>query len=177
MQGSDPSRVALFGSVSKTMSPAVGIGWMLTPPAWTDAVRSVDARIPCPPVLDQLAFAAFVQSGSYDRHLRQSRRRYRQRRDNLVRTLATAIPDARISGIAAGLHLLVRFERDVDCEAVVELAAARGVSLVSLEPFSDRGAEIEHGLVVGYGNLADFQVAEAVCLLSSAVAESRKRSS
>jgi GntR family transcriptional regulator/MocR family aminotransferase len=32
VQGTDPARVALFGSVSKTLSPALGLGWAVLPP-------------------------------------------------------------------------------------------------------------------------------------------------
>ncbi|HEV3465208.1 MAG TPA: PLP-dependent aminotransferase family protein, partial [Actinomycetota bacterium] len=86
MQGTDPSRVVLLGSVSKTLSPALGIGWVVTPPAWTARFRATaGAGSPgWPSTLDQLTFAAFLQSGAYDRHLRAARLRYRQRRDRLV---------------------------------------------------------------------------------------------
>jgi hypothetical protein len=48
----DPARVALFGSVSKTLSPALGLGWVAVPPQWTPMMQA-------PPVLDQLALADF----------------------------------------------------------------------------------------------------------------------
>src|SRR4030095_8102610 len=73
----------LLGSLSKTLSPALGIGWTVTPPAWVEPFRAATGRLAGPSTLDQLAFAAFLQAGDHDRHLRAARKRYRQRRDRL----------------------------------------------------------------------------------------------
>ena len=173
MQGTDRSRVVLLGSLSKTLSPAVGIGWVVAPPAWTDPLRATTGRLAWPSTLDQLAFAAFLQAGSYDRHLRAARKRYRLRRDRLVRALAERLPDARLLGVAAGLHLLVHLDGAVDCAAVVGRAAASGMRVANLDTYRCRDDATGQGLVLGYGNLADAQLDEAVALLAAIVASSR----
>jgi GntR family transcriptional regulator/MocR family aminotransferase len=170
MQGTDPSRVALLGSLSKTLSPALGIGWAVTPPAWTGPFRATVGPPAVPSTLDQLAFAAFLETGAYDRHLRAARKRFRRRRDRLVRGLAEHLPDARLLGVAAGLHLLVHLDA-VDGAAVVARAAAAGVRVANLDTYRARDDAAGPGLVLGYGNLADGQVEEAVTLLATAVAE------
>jgi len=171
MQGTDPSRVVLLGSLSKTLSPALGIGWMVTPPAWVEPFRA-PGRLVGPSTLDQLAFAAFLQAGDHDRHLRAARKRYRQRRDRLVRALTERLPDARLLGVAAGLHLLVHLDGAVDAAAVVALAGAAGVRVANLDTYRVGGDAAGPGLVLGYGNLADGQVEEAVALLAGIVADS-----
>ena len=60
-------------------------------------------------VMDQIAFAKFLTSGGYDRHLRQMRRRYLTRRNALLRALTRYVPEATVLGAAAGVHLTVRF--------------------------------------------------------------------
>jgi GntR family transcriptional regulator/MocR family aminotransferase len=162
VQGMAPGRVALFGSLSKTLSPALGLGWALAPPAWRAGVRAGVA----PPVLDQLAFAGFVASGGYDRYLRAARQRYRARRDALVAALARRLPAARVDGVAAGLHLLLGGVAG-DAAAIVARAAAAGVAVADLAWYRVRPGP--PGLVLGYGNLADRAVAEAVDLLAAAV--------
>ena len=174
LQGTDPSRVVLLGSLSKTLSPALGIGWMVTPPAWVEPVRAASGRLAGPSTLDQLAFAAFLRAGAYDRHLRAARTRYRQRRDRLVRALAERLPDARLLGVAAGLHLLVQLDGGVDCAEVVDRATAGGMRVANLDTYRRRDDAIGPGLVLGYGNLADGQVEEAVALLAAIVADSRR---
>jgi GntR family transcriptional regulator / MocR family aminotransferase len=174
LQGTDPSRVVLLGSLSKTLSPALGIGWMVTPPAWVEPPRAGPGHLAGPSTLDQLAFAAFLRAGAYDRHLRAARTRYRQRRDRLVRALTERLPEARLLGVAAGLHLLVQLDGGVDCAEVVARAAAGGMRVANLDTYRCRVDAIGPGLVLGYGNLADGQVEEAAALLAALVAEGRR---
>ena len=96
------------------------------------------------------------------------------RRDRLVRGLAERLPDARLLGVAAGLHLLVHLDDAVDGAAVVARAAAASVRVANLDTYRVRDDTIGPGLVLGYGNLADGQVEEAVTLLAAA-AEALKR--
>ncbi|MCU1679565.1 MAG: GntR family transcriptional regulator [Amycolatopsis sp.] len=162
VQGMDPARVVLLGSVGKTLSPALGIGWAVIPPQWTQRVRDANPAASAPPVLDQLTFAIFVEDGAYDRHLRAARLRYRSRRDILVTTLGPT----RVSGAAAGLHLLLHLADGTDAAAVVRRAAANGLHVADLDTY--RFATGEPALVLGYGNLADNTVADAVRVLHAA---------
>jgi GntR family transcriptional regulator / MocR family aminotransferase len=174
LQGTDPSRVVLFGSLSKTVSPALGLGWMVTPARWTERLRSAEAVPPTPPELDQLAFAEFVESGGYDRHLRATRKRYRHRRDTLVAALAANLPECTYSGVAAGLHLVLELEGSTPAAAVVANAAAEGVRVADLDSYRLRPDAGAPALVLGYGNLPDSAVAAAVTRLASAVRRARR---
>jgi GntR family transcriptional regulator/MocR family aminotransferase len=169
LQGAGQPAVALVGSATKTLSPALGVGWMITPPAWTPLVRAAVVRPPGPPVLDQLAFAEFVRTGGYDRHLRAARIRYRGRRDSIVSALAGHLPGCRVLGVAAGLHLLLYLPQGTDADTVVSRAAAAGVRVANLDTYRFDSARGGPGVVLGYGNLADHQVRDAVTRLASAV--------
>ncbi len=173
LQGAGPPFVALVGSVSKTLSPALGIGWMVTPPGWTPAPDR-PGRPAGPSVLDQLAFASFVRSGGYDRQLRACRKSYRDRRDALAAALAARLPEARVAGAAAGLHLLVHLPAGIDAAAVAAGARAGGVRVASLDTY--RIEPGPPGLVLGYGNLAGHQVEAAVARLAAAVRSAQQRS-
>jgi GntR family transcriptional regulator/MocR family aminotransferase len=173
LQGADPDRVALAGSLSKTLSPALGIGWIATPPRWTPALR--DLRPPGPGVLDQLAFAEFLSSGGYDRHLRATRKRYRDRRDALVEALAERLPGWTVSGAAAGLHLLLDAPLAGDgggpnSRDVVRRAAAAGLEVGSAREYRVHNGALDPALVLGYGNLRDSEVTTAVDLLAAVLA-------
>ncbi|HEY6737770.1 MAG TPA: PLP-dependent aminotransferase family protein [Actinopolymorphaceae bacterium] len=170
VQGADPSRVALFGSLSKTLSPAIGLGWMATPPRWTEADRAAQP-VPSPPSgLEQLAFTAFLGTGGYDRHLRSGRQRYRRRRDALVAALAERLPHCSISGIAAGLHLVLHLPTGTSAARVVETAAEAGVRVADLDGYRSSPDPADPALVLGYGNLPDSSVETAVELLAKAIA-------
>ncbi|SMC95358.1 MocR-like pyridoxine biosynthesis transcription factor PdxR [Kibdelosporangium aridum] len=162
VQGMDPRRVVLLGSVSKTLSPALGIGWCVVPPQWTVPMAA-------PPVIDQLALATFIEKGWYHRYLRAARLRYRTRRDALL----DALGPLDVSGAAAGLHLLLHLDSPAD--EVVHRAAVQGLKLVSLDAYRSRPGD--PALVLGYGNLADSSVSEAVAVLKDSIGRSGSGSS
>jgi GntR family transcriptional regulator/MocR family aminotransferase len=168
MQGMDPSRVFLLGSVSKTLSPALGLGWLVAPAALNPVLRAANLVAAAPPVLDQLALATFIDRGWYDAHLRTARRRFRSRRDLLVRTLAAQIPQGRVAGTAAGLHILLQLPDGTDTRGTVRAAAGFGLRLADLDDYrAQRPAE--PALVLGYGNISDSEISPAVALLREAL--------
>ena len=172
MQGMDARRVVLLGSLSKTLSPAIGIGWMLAPSRWAEMLRRAETVPSLPPTLDQLAFARLLTSGAYDRHLRRGRRAFRVRRDLLVAELARRLPGCEVSGVAAGLHLVVHLPDGVLASAVVRSAEARGVHVVDLDRYRAGGSG-PPALVLGYGNITDGLVPEAVAVLADVLASQR----
>ena len=175
MQGMNPRRVVLLGSLSKTLSPAIGIGWMLVPARWSDLLDSVDPLPPLPPTLDQLGLARLLTSGAYDRHLRRGRRTFRARRDVLVDQLGRHLPDCEVSGVAAGLHLVVHLPAGVDASAMVREADQRRVHVVDLDTYRADSTG-PPALVLGYGNVTDGQIPEAVSVLADALASGRTQS-
>ena len=64
--------------------------------------------------IEEYAFADFITRGELDRHLRRMRARYRRQRDALVEAIARELPDATVTGIAAGLHVTVRLPATYD---------------------------------------------------------------
>jgi GntR family transcriptional regulator/MocR family aminotransferase len=152
LQGLDPERVVYIGSVSKSLSPALRLGWMVLPGRYVDEVVAAKGdREGWVSVLDQLALADFLGCGAYDRHVRRTRQRYRARRDRLVAALAARVPYVEVTGIAAGLHAVLRLPSGTE-RSVVEAAARRGIALDGLSAFRHPGSEMpaRDGLVVGY---------------------------
>ncbi|MEY9855448.1 DNA-binding transcriptional MocR family regulator [Catenulispora sp. GAS73] len=121
-----------------------------------------------PPTLDQLAFAHLIRSGAFDRHLRTARRAYRRRRDAFVAELGRQLPECPVSSAAAGLHVILRVP-DVSAAVVVEAAAARGVRVGSMAEHCSELHVREDRLILGYGTVADSQVAAAVSALAGAI--------
>nr|WP_281356956.1 PLP-dependent aminotransferase family protein [Fodinicola acaciae] len=167
LQPEDPGRVCYVGSVSKTLSPAIRIGWLVAPAtiaaAVTDRLLRDGSR---PSTLEQLAFARLVESGAYDRHLRRTWTTYRRRRDTLVAEIARQLPGATVRGVAAGLHLVVEFARQLDEYAIAARALSRGLAVTPLVRYR-RDTDGRSGFVLSYANVTERSMAEAVSLLAS----------
>jgi GntR family transcriptional regulator/MocR family aminotransferase len=172
LQGLAPDRVVYLGTASKTLAPALRLGWMVLPARLVEAMAEQCLLAgSTTPTLDQLALARMIESGAYDRHLRQARRRYRIRRDALVAAVGKHMPEARVTGLAAGLHAVVRLPRRVDGTALVSAAYERSVAVQPLG-FCFAEAKICHDeLLLGYANLAEPAIDEGIRRLASAVAE------
>jgi GntR family transcriptional regulator/MocR family aminotransferase len=125
LQGLRPDLVVHVGSVSKTLAPALRLGWLIAPEAWRErllvAREGLDHGLPA---LEQIALADFIARGAYDRHLRRSARVYRRRRDALI----AALGDATVTGASAGLHVAVHIP-GADAVKVVEACRERGLVL------------------------------------------------
>ncbi|WP_395104339.1 PLP-dependent aminotransferase family protein [Actinomadura sp. SCN-SB] len=172
LQGVDPERVILLGSVSKALAPALRLGWAVAPPRIAEELRTFRAHTDLgAPVLEQHALAQLIKSGAYDRHLRTMRRQYRTRRDVLVGALHTHMPDAVVRGVSAGIHLYVELPKGCDEDEVVAAASQRGVAVAGARPMwsPERAQEAAPALVLGYARLSESRLTRAAELLSQVI--------
>jgi GntR family transcriptional regulator / MocR family aminotransferase len=173
LQGLEPEHVVYAGTVSKTLVPALRIGWVAVPSRLLDAVaeekRLADRTTA---QIDQHAFAHFLTSGELDRHLRRMRVRYRSRRDALVEALAEELPEARVEGIAAGLHATVRLPDGDDERAIAEEAARRHVAIEVMADYRT-GTAGAPTLLLGYGQIAEPSIRPGVAALAEAIRTTR----
>jgi GntR family transcriptional regulator / MocR family aminotransferase len=169
LQGLAAEHVVQLGTVSKTLAPALRLGWIVVPPELADeAERAKRLLDDFSPALDQLTLAELLARGHYDRHVRRARAAYRARRDALLAALARELPELPTDGIAAGVHLVLRLPAGVDDAAVASAAQRRRIRVPPLSAFRLVPSD-EPGLVIGYGRLHEDAVAPAVRALAEAI--------
>ena len=164
VQGLDPQRVAYLGSASKSLSPVLRLGWMALP---DDLVEPVIAAAGGQQfyvnAIDQLTMADFIRSGQYDKHIRRMRNSYRRRRDTLVERLRPF--DVRMSGLSAGLHLLLLLPDGTEHE-VLRRAGEAGIALAGLSrlrhPHARPDVPSGDGVVINFGAPAEHAFGPAV---------------
>jgi GntR family transcriptional regulator / MocR family aminotransferase len=157
-----PDVVAHLGTASKLLTPTLGVGWLVAPPAVHAAVLELRARTGARPArAGQRVFAALAAHGDLARHLRRLRRELAARRAAVLDAVTGA--GAAVQGDAAGAHVVVPLPDAATERAVRAAAAARGVALDGLARHHSGPAE-RTGLVLGYAGprRADLQRALVV---------------
>jgi GntR family transcriptional regulator/MocR family aminotransferase len=174
----DVSRVIYVGTFSKTMFPALRLGFCVVPEPLVDAAanaRAIAGRNA--PFVDQAALARFILDGHYDRHLRRARLIYQERYEAMQRAFERELGGVlRLTKAAAGTHVLGWFENgtrrartSVDYVPRVSRAAdAEGlvafpVSRYCLEP------PRRDGFVLGYGGVSPRQIASGAATLARVI--------
>ncbi|MDX6326465.1 MAG: GntR family transcriptional regulator / MocR family aminotransferase [Nocardioidaceae bacterium] len=177
LQGLAPDRVVALGSVSKTLAPALRIGWLFTPSRFRDGILT-EKDLSCRgvPQLDQAALARLIETGRFDRHLRKVRDSYGRRRDALLSAVAERMAGVTITGLDAGHHVLLRLPAGVDEERVVARARAAGIAVRGLSDYQVRADDVgprdlgSAALVIGFGNVTTRQIWDGIGVLGELVA-------
>jgi GntR family transcriptional regulator / MocR family aminotransferase len=163
LQASAPGQVAYAGSTSKTLAPGMRLGWLVPPPRrHAELVEAKHASDLGSPALPQLVLAHLIAGGELEQHIRAVRKRQRRRRDALLGALGEHLPEARVQGIAAGLHLLITFGERTGSVADTDLAERILQAGVFVHPLSwHRMRPGPPGLVLGYAAHPPDQLREA----------------
>lgn len=149
-------RVVTLGSFAKSLSPGVGLGFLVVPDTLVGRVAAVaQAGTPVSAIV-QDAVAHYLASDGLRRHLARMRRAYRYRRDIFADVFA---PERVPAGVTAcpmdgGLNAVVVFS-ELDEREVVRRAGAAGLGVQALSEYwqSDgRGPTAARGVVLGIGS-------------------------
>jgi GntR family transcriptional regulator/MocR family aminotransferase len=169
LQGLHPDGVVYVGTASKTLAPALRLGWLVVPEPLASELAELKRLVDnFSPTLEQFALAHMIERGHYQRHIRKARGIYRARRDRLVSALAEHFPELTVSGVAAGLGVTLNLPASVDDRALERAASEAGIRVEALTRYAihDHGLR---GLVIGYGRLHETALGPAIGALSGLV--------
>lgn len=158
-------RVIYVGSFSKTLAPALRLGYMVVPRAlrrdFISAKRLADLGNPA---IEQAALAHLLTSGAFERHMRRVMSTLTRRRTALMAGLERHAGERlRVVDSGAGMHLLAFMPHTTEAQESRLIDAARQVG-IGLHPLSAHylGARRPRGLLLGYAGLAPAQI-DAAC--------------
>ena len=145
-------RVLYTGSFSKSLFPALRLGYLISPPELIDAFTSAQTLLSqnVSPVL-QKVLANFMQDGSFNAHIRKMRTLYRHRRDLLIASLERRASHMfELEPCRAGMHLIA-WMRETSRD---EMAAARsiwnsGIDCLPVSIYCDE-QRLRPGIMLGF---------------------------
>ncbi len=168
--------VVYLGTFSKTLFPALRIGFMVMPPALADAAQdAIGALLRGGHRAEQRALASFIEKGHYARHLAAMRRLYRKRQQQLREALAQEITvPCDVLGGGGGMHLTVAME-GVNDRTLAQQARQFQLAPAALSHFYLDPQRARSGLVLGYGNTSASRYLPALRTLNRLIAQHRAR--
>ena len=171
LQGLDrEGRVIYIGTFSRTVFPALRIGYLIAPtqlvPAFTGAKWLADRQTA---TLEQQALAEFISSGLYERYLRRVRRRNATRRAALLDAIHSHLGDRlEVTGDGAGAHVALWPRRRISEDAVIVDAASRGVRIYGMSRYFQRRPS-RPGFILGYSRTTEREIREGIRRLSESL--------
>jgi GntR family transcriptional regulator/MocR family aminotransferase len=175
LQGLDShARVIYIGTFSKTLFPALRLGYVVVPADLVERFVAVRYALDLTaPFLQQAVLNDFMREGHFARHIRKMRALYHERRTALVESLEKEFDrEMEIWGAQAGMHLVAELpeNREWDDVAIATAAAAKKVWVWPLSP-AYIGEKKRQGFILGFGNVEVGQIPAAVRVMRSVVRE------
>ena len=173
LQGLDHGgRVIYLGTFSKTLFPALRLGYLVVPPDLVDAfvaARTVMDRQTT--TLNQAVLADFIHEGHFLRHICRMRTLYAERQEVLLRAAGRELGGLlEVCPCETGLHLVGWLGDGWEDREASQAATRAGVEAPALSPYRTEQPG-RQGLLLGYAASEVRQIRDAVRKLGPALAE------
>jgi GntR family transcriptional regulator/MocR family aminotransferase len=174
LQGMDGGgRVIYLGTFSKTLFPALRIGYLIVPPALATAFATArGAADRHSPTLEQAVVADFLAEGHFARHVRRMRTLYAERRDALLEALRPLVAEGllELGNCDAGMHVVGWLPGGVDDRAVSAALLARGVEATAVSRYCTE-PPARGGLLLGFAGFSPATLRDAAPRLARVLRE------
>ena len=179
LQGLDNSENVIYlGTFSRSMFPAIRLGYLVVPPSLVDVFGAGRALLDRQsPTAHQVALAEFIDGGHYARHVRRMRTEYAARQAALVEAATSSLADIiELESAEAGMHLVGWLRPGLSDRAVESAAATVGVDVLALSHYTV-GPPQRGGLLFGYAVSPPPETRRAIGRLARVLHEAKDKAS
>jgi GntR family transcriptional regulator / MocR family aminotransferase len=170
LQGLSPEYVIYVGTFSKSMFPALRLGYVVLPQqlvkTFSEFRRATDY---CAPYLTQASVNQFIVDGHFAHHLHRMRALYADRQSVMLGALKQHFGDhLRVANAGTGLNLVAWLPESVSGIRASQLASERGLVTIPLSMFYSSPPRRD-GLFLGFAAINQRQIREGVETLARAL--------
>ena len=161
MDGSD--RVIYLGTFSKSLSPDLRVSYMVLPRRlhvdFGDYYSYFGSSVP---TYEQLALAAYLESGAYSRRINYVKTAMGKRHDLILQTLASDLPNkVQVHGTGGGVHFVLELDTELSQEQILASILQDEIGVMPMGVFWSDGSKCPHNQVlIGYGAIGLQQLPE-----------------
>jgi GntR family transcriptional regulator/MocR family aminotransferase len=152
LQGLDrDGRVIYLGTFSKTIFPALRLGYLVVPTDLIGVFAAARALTDLhSPLIDQAVLAEFIAERHFSRHIRQMRGLYEERQQILVEEVRNNLAGMlEVAPAEAGMHLIGWLPRGMDDREVTRRAAEANLRIARVSAYCIK-QNLRGGLLLGY---------------------------
>lgn len=172
LQGMDQGgRVIYMGTFSRSIAPAIRVGFMVLPGELLSRYRSQAGFYACTVSrIDQKVLYHFITGGYYERHLNRMRAVYKGKHDALLSGLKELEDMFWIRGEYAGIHVLLTHKGQMPEKELIERAAGEGVRVYGMSEavIGENKDLVPSTVILGYANLKEKEIQEGCMRLARA---------
>lgn len=153
-------RVIYIGTFSKTVMPALRIGYIVMPKETVSRFKELGEITETGlPLLPQKILAQFLSEGHFYKHIKKMRTLYQQRRRMMLDALNRLFPEAFSYELSdGGMHIVAFLRRGTQDVVLAELWQAQQLQVFSLSAWYTQ-TQKRYGLIIGYTNIRSEQQA------------------
>jgi len=123
--------VVYLGSFSKTFAPGLRVGWALAPHAVREKlVLASESAILCPSAYSQMTVSTYLATCDWMAQIKVYRELYRERRDAMLESLSTMLPQATWTHPDGGFYVWVTLPEGLNSKAMLPRAVTERVAYV-----------------------------------------------
>jgi len=162
--------VIFIGSFSKTLFPALRVGYVVLPAPLVDPFLGFRYRTDFRnSSFDQAVLCDFIVDGHMARHLRRMRNLYAERLTILMDGARQHLGGLlEISNVRAGLYTIGYLKNGMSSRRAEELAAAKGVEVLAVDRCTLRGPDPK-ALLLGFGGFDESAIRQGLIRLARAL--------
>jgi GntR family transcriptional regulator/MocR family aminotransferase len=168
LQGLAPDKVIYIGSFSKTLLPSLRVAYMVLPKNLVQQMSKTAEKLVCSvPFLIQKPLELFLREGHFESHLRKMIRLFKKKHDTLIDALKENFGDMiSVTGMNAGIHLLVQIKQQNCAQNLVDRATKSGVSILANDKLWIESERSPYpNILLGFSGIALEDISPAVSLL------------
>ena len=164
----DTEHVIYIGTFSKSLFPALRIGYALLPPAlrekWIELRQYSDIQNP---IIEQIVLTELFKTRKIDRYIRLMNKTYANRQTILVKAIRDYFPNnTKVIGEKAGLHLAIQVPEFLFDNKFHLLCEEKGIAVTPCSIYALGNQKYEDNLLLGYGNISNDKVVNGIKTLA-----------
>ena len=167
MQGLDPEKIIYLGTFSKSIAPAIRVGYMVLPEKLMEEYEKKLNFLSCTvPRSDQDILEIFIREGYFERHLNRMRTNYRIKRDILIAEIKEKISKAKVFENNSGLHILLTLE-DLTEDEIINYGEMSGIRLYPISIFYSGKNKRKSTVLLGFASLTVDEIKKGILSFSN----------